>query len=350
MGYQVRSQVLTGYATLARAHGLAPELLAKGAGLDLSALADLDGRISAKAFANLLEASASAARAEAFGLLLAESRGIGILGPVGLLMREQSDVRSALLTLARYLPIHNEALELRLAEERGMAILTLNVLLYGMVEVRHFTELSLGAFFRIMSRFLGPQWKPSRVCFDHRPPADLSIHKRFFGCRVEFEHDFNGIVFASRDLDATITLSDTMLARYAHRYLESLAQRNSASPGEKVRELIRIWLPSGNCSADTIARGLGVDRRSVHRYLSEAGDSFSSVTNEVRADLAARLLSGGKPLSEIAELVGFSGSAAFSRWFRQAFGCSPSEWRESAENLRPDYRNRKRLRARRKSN
>src|SRR5258708_3044095 len=125
MPYLVRSQVLTGYATLARALGLAPELLAKSVGLDLSVLADLDARISAKAFAELLERSAAAANAEHFGLLMAESRGIGILGPIGIVMREEADLRSALLSLARYLPVHNEALELRLSEERGLAILAL---------------------------------------------------------------------------------------------------------------------------------------------------------------------------------------------------------------------------------
>src|SRR6266851_1826888 len=93
MPYLVRSQVLTGYATLARAFGLAPELLAGAVGLDLSALADLDARISAKAFAELLERSAEAANAEDFGLRLAESRGLGILGPVGIVMREEADLR-----------------------------------------------------------------------------------------------------------------------------------------------------------------------------------------------------------------------------------------------------------------
>ncbi len=330
MPYLVRSQVLTGYATLARALGLAPELLAKSVGLDLSALADLDARISAKAFAELLERSAAAANAEHFGLLMAESRGIGILGPIGIVMREEADLRSALLSLARYLPVHNEALELRLSEERGVAILALNVRSFGVIEPRHFTELSLGAFFRIVSRFLGPLWKPSRVCFEHAPPRDPSTHKRFFGCRVEFNHDFNGIVFASKDLDSPISMSDAMLVRYAHRYVDSVVRHRDASPGEKVRELIRLWLPSGTCSADKVARGLGVDRRSVHRYLSQGGESFSSVMNEVRAELAPRLLNSRRPLSEIAELVGFSGSAAFSRWFKQTFGRSPTQWRDSS--------------------
>jgi len=346
MPHLVRSQVLTGYATLARALGLAPELLARNAGLDLSALADLDARISAKSFAELLERSAEAAHVEDFGLRLAETRGLGILGPLGIAMREEADLRSALRSLARYLPVHNEALGLELTEERGLAILALEVRLRGLAEARHFTELSLGAFYRIVSGFLGEQWQPSRVCFEHAGPADPAAHRRFFGCRVEFLHEFNGIVFSSKHLDAPISMSDAMLARYAHRYLDSIAQQREASPSEKVRELIRLWLPSGNCSAEKIARSLGVDRRSVHRYLSEAGESFSSVIAEVRAEMAPRLICGRKPLAEVAELVGFSGPAAFSRWFKQVFDCSPSEWRDMPEERRPQYRKSGRARTR----
>lgn len=339
MPYLVRSQVLTGYATLARALGLAPELMAAAVGIDMTALADLDARISAKAFAELLERSAQAARLEDFGLRLAETRGLGILGPVGIVMREEADLRSALQSLARYLPVHNEALALHLSEERGLAMLTLEVRLLGM-EARHFTELSLGAFFRIISRFLGAPWKPSRVCFEHAPPADAAAHRHFFGCRVEFEHEFNGMMFGAKDLDTPISMSDAMLARYAHRYLDAIAQHQDASPNEKVRELIRLWLPSGSCSADKVARGLGVDRRSVHRYLSRAGESFSSVVGEVRAEMACRMLASRRPLAEIAQLVGFSGPAAFSRWFKQAFACSPSRWREFPEERRPQYQRR----------
>lgn len=337
MPYFVRSQVLTGYATLARAFGLAPELMARDVGIDLTALADLDARIPAKAFAELLERSAAAANVHDFGLRLAESRVLGILGPVGIVMREEADLRSALQSLARYLPIHNEALALDLDEDGPMAMLRLEVRLPGPAEARHFTELSLGAFHRIVSRFLGVDWKPGRVCFEHAGPAESSAHRRFFGCRVEFQHEFSGIVFRAKDLDSPISMSDAMLARYAHRYLDAIAQHRDASPGEKVRELVRLWLPSGSCSASKVARGLGVDRRSMHRYLSQTGESFSLVVSEVRAEMACRMLSGRRPLSEVAELVGFSGPAAFSRWFKQAFHCSPSEWRGIPEERRPRY-------------
>ncbi|TMH52702.1 MAG: AraC family transcriptional regulator, partial [Betaproteobacteria bacterium] len=73
MPYLARSQILTGYAPLARSLGLSPERLARLVGLDLSTLNDLDSRIPARAFAELLERSAEAAKVEDFGLRLAES-------------------------------------------------------------------------------------------------------------------------------------------------------------------------------------------------------------------------------------------------------------------------------------
>ena len=233
------------------------------------------------------------------------------------------------------MPVHNESLDLRLEEERGIAVLALTVRLSGLDGARHVTELSIGTFFRVMRKLAGPDWKPSLVCFEHTAPRSDATHQRFFGCRVEFEHEFNGIVFRSSDLDAPLAMSDAMLARYAHRYLDSMMQRRAAAASDKVRELVRLWLSSGNCTADRVARGLGVDRRTVHRHLAQTDQAFSSIVAEVRVELATRLLIGHRPISEIANLVGFSGQAAFSRWFAQHFGCSPSEWRESAAKTRP---------------
>ena len=64
MPHLARSQILTGYAPLARTLGLAPEHLVRRVGLDLATLSDLDSRISATAFAQLLERSAAAAKVE----------------------------------------------------------------------------------------------------------------------------------------------------------------------------------------------------------------------------------------------------------------------------------------------
>ena len=338
-----RSQILTGYAPLARSLGLSPERLVGLVGLDLSMLNELDSRISARAFSELLERSAEAAKVEDFGLRLAESRDVGILGPIGIVIHQEPDLRSALRSLVRYLPVHNESLALCLEDERGIAVLSLEVRSSGLDDVRQVTELSLGAFFRILCRLAGPHWKPHRICFEHKAPRNIVIHQRFFRCRVEFEQDCNAIVFPAVDLDAPLAMSDAMLARYAHRYLDSIMEHRTASASEKVRELIRVSISSGRCRTDNVARGLGVDRRTVHRYLSETGETFFSVLTEVRTEMATRLLHSRRPICDIATMVGFSGTAAFSRWFTQAFGCSPSTWRDSHDPRRPKTARRKRL-------
>lgn len=332
MPYLARSQILTGYAPLARSLGLSPERLVRSVGLDLAALDDLDARISAQAFAELLERSTEAARIEDFGLRLAESRALGILGPIGIVVHQEPDLRAALLSLARYLPFHNESLALRLEETRELAILSLEVRTSTPGHGFQVTELSLGAFFRIVCRLAGADWKPHRVCFEHPPPRSYASHRRFFGCRVDFEHDFNGIVFRASDLDTPLAMSDAMLAKYAHRYLDSMIVDRGSTIDDKVRELVRLLLSSGNCNADKVARGLGVDRRTVHRHLEAKGETFSSVLTGVRRDVAVRLLAGGRPLSEVAEQLGFSGAPALSRWFSQQFGCSPSRWQRRSDD------------------
>jgi AraC-like DNA-binding protein len=337
-----RSQILTGYAPLARSLGLSPERFVSLVGLDLSMQNELDSRISARAFAELLERSAEAAKVEDFGLRLAESRDVGILGPVGIVIHQEPDLRSALRSLVRYLPVHNESLALRLEDERGIAVLSLEVRSSGLEDVRQVTELSLGAFFRILCRLAGPHWKPHRICFEHKAPRNIAVHRRFFRCHVQFEHDCNAIVFPAVDLNAPLAMSDAMLARYAHRYLDSMMEHRSASASEKVRELIRLSLSSGRCSTDSVAGGLGVDRRTVHRYLSETGETFLSVLTEVRTEMATSLLQGRRSICDIATMVGFSGTAAFSRWFTQTFGCSPSVWRDSHDPRRPEPVRRKR--------
>ena len=103
-----------------------------------------------------------------------------------------------------------------------------------------------------------------------------------------------------------------------------------------VRECIYTMLPSGLCSADSVAARLGVDRRTVHRHLAREGKTFSSLMDSVRAELVTRYIDNrDRPLASLAELLGFSALSAFSRWFRTQFGCSVSEWRVRTAASKP---------------
>jgi AraC-like DNA-binding protein len=170
------------------------------------------------------------------------------------------------------------------------------------------------------------------VCFAHPAPADISTYLRVFGPVLQFGREFAGIILRAGDLAAPNTIADPLLRPYAHQFLDTIGPPAQDTMVARVRELIEALLPAGHCSIVQVARSLGVDRRTVQRRLADSGETFSSLRNAVRAELAERLVPNPRrSLTEIAEELGFSEPSAFSRWFRRRFGASPSQWRSRSQ-------------------
>ena len=109
-----------------------------------------------------------------------------------------------------------------------------------------------------------------------------------------------------------------------------------AAPAEtvtgQVTQLVEMLLPLGRCSTQQAARSLGVTPRTLHRQLATEGQSFSSIVHTTREALAERYLEADRySLTDVSERLGFTAPSAFSRWFRQRFGVSPTEWRALAQ-------------------
>ena len=289
----IRSASLHGYVELARSLGLRPHNMMREAGLDPRCLDDPETPISVAAARQLLESSAKAAGADDFGLRL---------------------LNASLLTL--------------IEDIDDLVIIREEILLEGAPSVRQSIELAIGVMFRILLELLGPAWKPRRVCFTHRPPADMAIHRALFGSAIEFNSGFNGIVCSASDLAARLPVHASGMSPYARRFLEQALSGMRGNSVDSARQLIAALLPGGRCTADQVAQHLGVDRRTLHRHLLSQGTSFSLLLKSIRAEFAKRQIrDSDRSLAELAELLGFSGSGAFAYWFRQQFGCTVSQWR-----------------------
>jgi AraC-like DNA-binding protein len=324
----IRSAVFTNYVEVARSVGLDPHRMIAEFRLPAACLTDPEVKISAAAVGRLLEASAQRSGKFDFGLRMADQRTVANLGALALLVREQPTIRKALDVLVGYMFLHNESLLLNMREQDGEAILSLGIDVNRPVPIRQGIELGIGSLHRSFQQLFRERWKPQAICFTYAAPLKKDAYRKFFGTDVVFNQEFNGIICASRDIDAAVPVADAKMVRHVQHYLDTLATRRNATMSASVRECIYTMLPSGRCSADSVAARLGVERRTVHRHLAREDKTFSSIMDSVRAELVTRYIDNrDRPLASVAELVGFSALSAFSRWFRSQFGCSVSEWR-----------------------
>jgi AraC-like DNA-binding protein len=322
----VRSASLTNYVEVAQSVGLDPDRMLARFGLFRHSLSNPDLKIPEEAVRGLLEGSATAARIDDFGLRMAEQRALSNLGALALLVRDQPTVRKALEAWIQYRKVHTDSVALQIEESHGDAIIKLSRSVETPAPKRQTVELTIGVLCRMMRFYLGEHWKP-RVCFTHKAPRSGEIHGRVFGPLVEFSGDFNGIICDASDLDAPIPAADPELARYAQRFVDSMACKDESFSG-KVRELVATMLPSGRCRMERVAEHLGIDRKTVHRRLEAEDTSFSAIVDAVRTDIVEHHIEDRRRrLSEFAQMLGFSDISAFSRWFKRRFGRSVSQWR-----------------------
>lgn len=320
-----RSASLSSFGEVARTAGLDPKALLREFDVPQRALLEPELRIPADSVRRLLEAAADRSGVEGFGLRMAQARRLSDMGPLGLLMREQPTLRQALDACATYANRLNGALYFTLEESGDVAVLREDLLLGTPGPLRQSTELAIGVVFRALHAYMGPNWRPLRVCFSHDAPRDRAQHERLFGCRVEFGQAFNGLVCAQRDLSVTNPNADPGIARLARQMLEAYPDHDPDRASAEIRRLVVSLLQSGECSIEAVAQHLGVDRRTIHRRLAGEGETFTHIVASVRRELATHLLADpGRNLAEVSLLLGFSSLSGFSRWHRQQFGKTAS--------------------------
>ena len=320
MSLLIRSASLTNFTEIAQQSGLDPRALVRAVGLPAKCLSDPDLKVDAVKVGNLLERAAEQAGEPAFGLRMGQSRQLSNLGPLGLLLRDEPTLRHALEAIVRFIRVHNEALVIRIEEAGELVLIREEFVSTALGSRRQAAELAMVVTHRLLSLFMGVTWRPRLVCFSHSAPANRSAHHRIFGDRVEFGHEFNGMMCNRSDLQQPNPSADPVMARYAQELVQAQAV-NAPTFTDQVRQLILFLLPLGQCSADVVAQHLGCDRRTITRRLALEHTGFHALVNEHRCRMLDQYLQDkSRKLAQISALLGFSAPSAFSRWSRSQFG------------------------------
>jgi AraC-like DNA-binding protein len=117
---------------------------------------------------------------------------------------------------------------------------------------------------------------------------------------------------------------------------------------EDLRRVLRTELLRDACSAATVARLFSMHRRTLHRHLRNEGLAFRQIANEIRFEIACKLLANtDMALGQIAAALKYSEPSAFTRAFRRWSGQTPSNWRSRHPRVQKQRRSGRQLRPRR---
>ena len=176
----------------------------------------------------------------------------------------------------------------------------------------------------------------SGASFCCQAPRYVDEWRILFSQRLQFNQDLCRISFPVEYL----ALPNLQNERTMKEFLRSapanflVKYKNSASLAARIRRLLREWPPASWPDFDTLARQLNASPATLRRRLSEEGESYRSITDELRRDLAISLLAETRlSMADIGSELGFSETSAFHRAFRKWTGARPGEYRRHGAQL-----------------
>ena len=329
----LRVATLTGYEGLAHSLGLDGPAMLERAGLHRDVLQDPENRIPAEAVARLLRASAREADCENFGLLLAERRPFGRLGPVAMLLERLPDLRQIVRAAIAYQKHLNDVVEIALEETAEGYCLRLTF--QGGPWPPQFCDMVLANAHRVLKAASDGIWSPEVVHAARAPPADVAPWRRVFAAPLEFDSEVNGFSVSREVMETPNPRADPVMAANARRLLDLVPVGTRAGGlADHVRRTIGQLLADGQANIGQVAAQLGMSPRSLQRRLEGEGLRFDALLEEVRRDLAATYLGQStQRITSVAGLLGYASPSSLSRWFARAFGMSPLAWREERRRL-----------------
>jgi len=322
----VRASALSGYRELvAELGGDAEPLLARFR-ITRAALEEPQGFVSYGALIRLLEASAAALDCRDFGLRLSTRQDIGILGPLGVAVRNCETLGEAMQCASRYMFVHSPAISFtpQAAERSDRRLLVFQIFLDKIGPATQVTELSIGLAARIIAMLTQKTQPLLGVRFSHPSWAPLSSYRRYFESPVSFSAELSAIEIDAKDLDLAIHDASSQLRALAEDYLDLRHADPRAPLSTRVRLVIQRSLGTGAASYKDVSATFAVHPRTLQRQLKQEGTTFERLKDEARAQLARGYIANADlPLSHVAALLDYSEQSALTRSCRRWFGRTP---------------------------
>lgn len=311
--------------------GVEADKLVVEVGLDLSVIDNPEARIRTEILANFQKAIWNVTQDEGLNLCPYPLR-YGTYYMMGKLTVHQPTLEKALQLGARFynLVVTDDFVTLR--QESTNTVLSVNHITPQCDPQHLLAELALLSWHRYASWLIADSLPLTEIRFNYPAPNYANEYTYLFPGQHVFDAKELALVFPTAYLQRPTKQNEGSLKSFMSRCPLELFRRYKAdySLTTELKRLLNKQISSNNASVDSIADQLHMTTRTFNRKLKEEGTTFLQIKNLVRRDRAIHLLTHyAIPINEVAELVGFSDSAVFTRAFRSWTGKTPKQYRDS---------------------
>jgi len=300
------------------------------AGLTEAQIDDPDERLPGENVARLWSLAVARSEDPLIGMRAAQAVPFGAYRVIDFLAASAATVGEGITRVARYFPLINSVLELRVNEDHAgeIAVQLINPRDPGNLP-RPYAEFALVVTVLHCRGANGFDWPLTRVELAYPPQPDHAEYERVFGCPVQFDALRTAFVLATATWNQPSHGASSELLRTLEDHADRLLSTLRATEIEAVvARCVMEEMRGGDPSLPHVAKRLGMSARTLQRKLQLENVSFADVLDRTRKHFASRYLQErGLQLTEIAYLLGFSEQSAFTRAFQRWYGVSPTQYR-----------------------
>jgi AraC-like DNA-binding protein len=195
-------------------------------------------------------------------------------------------------------------------------------------------ELLLMLLYGVSCWLIGRRIPILRTEFSYPEPVHSAEYRLMYCADLQFNRPHTVIAFEASYLALPVMQNERTVKEFLRTAPESILvkYKNGSSLSARVRRRLRQFVPAEVPDFEALADELNMTPATMRRRLHEEGESYQSIKDQLRRDLAIGYLSHSKrSVMDIALELGFSERSAFHRAFRKWTGASPGEFRRTSQ-------------------
>lgn len=304
----------------ARAAGVDLGDLLAAHGVDEATLARSDAYVPVALHEALWAEGARRSGVAHFGIYAAERITPGQTGVVEYILRNCATVDDAARAWVRFAGVVSDCLSGEMIDLGPTARLVWRLARPVNEGTTHWSVFAQARTLRLMRDAVGdPSLAPREVWFRHAAPADDDALVRYFRAPVRYGRDEVAIVMDRatrlRPLRCVDAAMRALLEARADSLRDALAQE-APTPRERVRAALTDLLaePARDLRLEVVAARLRIRPRTLQAGLAADGATFRDLVDDVRREVARRLIDDeGVSVAEAALRLGFADAAALRK-------------------------------------